>query len=101
VSGDAQVITSVAGTDFLFPRHPLLARNAPIGNLEGIAMDVSGTLYVCDGDNDLVFRVDSSGTLSVLDGNGVRGFSGDNGPATNASLNLNNQLVGLRHRPHR
>jgi hypothetical protein len=38
----AQVITTVAGTDFTFPPTPLAAMNAPTGIISGVAIDASG-----------------------------------------------------------
>ncbi len=54
----------------------------------GIAVDGEGILYIADELNDRVRKVDSSGIISTVAGNGIRDFSGDGGPATNASLNL-------------
>jgi len=45
-----------------------------------------GNILVADEDNNLVYRIGTDGILSVVAGNGFRGFSGDNGPATSASL---------------
>jgi sugar lactone lactonase YvrE len=53
-----------------------------------VAAHTSGDLYAADLDNALVVRVSLDGTLTVVAGNGTRGFSGDGGKATNASLDL-------------
>src|SRR5690348_5537144 len=82
----AQIITTVAGTDWLFPAASLPALNAPLGKVTGIAVDSQGNVYVADSDNNLVVKI-SSGVLTVIAGNGTQGFSGDGGPATGASLN--------------
>ena len=84
----AQVITTVAGTDFAFPATPIAAINAPAGTIGGVAVDASGNLYFAEPDigNNLVFKVDRQGTLTVVAGNGTIGFSGDGGPATSAAL---------------
>jgi sugar lactone lactonase YvrE len=52
---------------------------------EGIAADPAGNLYVADGSNRIL-KVDSSGTVTVYAGTGASGYSGDGGPATNATL---------------
>ncbi len=83
-----QVITTVAGTDFTFPNTPLPALAAPVGPTYGVTIDLSGNLYVSDIGNNLVFRVDPAGALTIIAGNRTSGFSGDNGPATSAALNL-------------
>jgi hypothetical protein len=46
----------------------------------------SRELYIADGYNNRVRKVDSSGIITTVAGNGSKGFSGDGGPATEASL---------------
>ena len=58
------------------------------------AFDVQGNLYVSDGRNHTVRRVDqSSATIVTVAGNGSEGYSGDGGPATQATFN---QLYSLQ-----
>ena len=52
-----------------------------------VAVDSSGNLYITDTWNDRIRRVDSSGILTTIAGAGVRGDSGDGGPAIEAQLN--------------
>ncbi|HYL36668.1 MAG TPA: hypothetical protein VEV17_12210 [Bryobacteraceae bacterium] len=51
-----------------------------------IAVDQAGNLYISDHLHQRVRRVDTSGTITTFAGTGVPGYSGDNGPATNAQL---------------
>ena len=51
-----------------------------------VATDAAGNLYVGDGENHRVRRVDTAGVISTIAGTGQRGFSGDGGPAVNAQL---------------
>ena len=81
------IITTVAGTSWTFPATPLAALNAPAGRVAGVAADAAGNFYFSDLGNNMVFRVTPSGSLTVVAGNGIAGFSGDGGPAVNASLN--------------
>ena len=54
----------------------------------GIAVDNSGNVYISDYYNFVVRKVDATNTITTVAGmGGVRGFSGDNGPATSAELN--------------
>ena len=53
----------------------------------GLAMDSAGNLYISDGNNHRIRKVNTSGIISTVAGNGAPGFSGDNGPATSAMLN--------------
>ena len=52
----------------------------------GIATDEAGNLYIADGMNARVYRLDPAGVVSIVAGNGVVGYSGDGGAATEASL---------------
>ena len=56
--------------------------NAPTS----VAIGTDGTLYIADTGNERI-RAVKGGTISTFAGNGARGFSGDGGPATSASLN--------------
>jgi sugar lactone lactonase YvrE len=53
---------------------------------EALAFDRGGNLYVSEYDGDQVVRITPRGRLTVVAGTGVRGSSGDGGPATAAQL---------------
>ena len=80
------VITTIAGTDWVFPQTALPALAAPLGAIQGVAVDTQGNIYVADPDNSMVMRIAPGGMLSVAAGNGIHDYSGDGGPATSASL---------------
>lgn len=63
------------------------ASSARLNNVFGIVRGPDGALYVCDTDNQRVRRVALNGEISTVAGNGTRGYGGDGGPATKASLN--------------
>jgi hypothetical protein len=52
-----------------------------------LALDAAENVYVAELANR-VRKIAPNGVISTVAGNGVAGFSGDNGPAINASLNL-------------
>ncbi|MGH3932895.1 MAG: hypothetical protein ACRDTF_23305, partial [Pseudonocardiaceae bacterium] len=52
----------------------------------GLAVGNDGSLYIAEGGNDRIRRVDPSGVITTVAGNGTRGFSGDGGPAAQAQL---------------
>ncbi len=82
----SQVITTVAGNPFVFRGDGGPAANAPLGAVAGVAIDSAGNLYASDVGNRLVVKISTTGILTVVAGNGIRGFSGDGGRATSASL---------------
>lgn len=64
-----------------------IAGNGHLNRPEGIALDSAGNLYIADTHNYCVHKL-ASGVLTTIAGNcGNLGFSGDNGPATQALLN--------------
>ena len=52
----------------------------------GVAVDRSGNLYIADAGNQRVRRVDGAGVITTVAGNGTSNYSGDGGPAVEASL---------------
>ena len=55
----------------------------------GVAVNAAGDLFIADYANDVVREVvKSSGDIITVAGNGTAGYSGDNGPATAAELNV-------------
>jgi hypothetical protein len=85
--GRAQsVITTFAGTDAEFNGDGQPALNAGLGLITGIAVDHAGNVYFNDPDNHVVFRIGADGIIHVIAGNGIGGYSGDGGPAINASI---------------
>ncbi|MGC9946202.1 MAG: hypothetical protein ABSF64_07510 [Bryobacteraceae bacterium] len=55
----------------------------------GVAVDGAGNAYFAADVWNVVFRVDAAtGELTRFAGNGTAGYSGDNGPATSAELNV-------------
>ncbi len=84
----AQVITTFAGAEWLFPGDGRPALQAPIGGLFSldVATDRNGNYYICDADNGMVMRVGADGIINVVAGNGLLTRSGDGGLAVNAAL---------------
>jgi hypothetical protein len=64
------------------------ATQALIGEAYGCDFDTEGNLYISDGRNHTIRRIDkASGIITTVAGSGRQGYSGDGGPATAATLN--------------
>ncbi len=88
------IITTVAGTGGAgFSGDSERATIARLNSPEHIFLDTSGNLYIADTGNNRVRKIDTkTGVISTLAGSGgigavAAGFSGDDGPATDARLN--------------
>ena len=55
-------------------------------SVRAVAVDSAGNLYIADEQNNRIRKVDEEGLIRTVAGNGRSGFSGDGGPATEASL---------------
>ena len=81
------IITTVAGNGTQgFSGDGGLATAAELYEPIGVAIDVSGNLFIADWQNNRVRKVNTSGIISTIAGNGNYGFSGNGGLATAAQL---------------
>jgi DNA-binding beta-propeller fold protein YncE len=89
---DQQLITRIAGvprTGGGFSGDGGPAINAKLYIPRDVAVDVQDNIYIADSANHRVRKIDAcTGKITTVAGTGVRGFSGDGGPAVNAQLNL-------------
>ena len=63
------------------------ANEAKLDEPQGLFLDERGVLYIVDSKNGRIRRVGIDGVIETIAGNGDAGFSGDDGPATEAGLN--------------
>jgi sugar lactone lactonase YvrE len=80
------VITTLAGHFHLSNGDGGQATNANIGLPFGVAVDISGNLFILDQADSLIRKVDTNGVITTVAGTGRPGASGDGGPATNATF---------------
>ena len=63
-----------------------LAIYSQISGSVDMSFDKIGNIYFADEGNNCIRKIDTFGYISTIAGNGSPGFSGDNGPATSATL---------------
>lgn len=80
------VVTTIAGNGYVsFSGDNGPAASAQFYQPGGVAFDSAGRMYIADTQNNRV-RMIANGVVTTVAGTGIRGFSGDNGPATSAQL---------------
>jgi hypothetical protein len=84
----AGVITTIAGNGTNgYYGNGSVAAQASLSWPAGSVCDSVGNFFIADPGNNRIRVVDASGVINNYAGTGTAGFSGDNGPALNASLN--------------
>ncbi|MEO6884070.1 MAG: T9SS type A sorting domain-containing protein [Bacteroidia bacterium] len=63
------------------------ATAAELNYPNGVAVDATGNVFISDGNNYRVRKINTSGTITTIAGNGTSGYGGDGGLATVAELN--------------
>ena len=63
------------------------ASAAFLNNSSGVAVDAIGNVFIADGYNNRIRKVNTSGIISTIAGKGTPGYSGDGSSATDAGLN--------------
>lgn len=87
ISPGGTISTVVGNGSYGAPQPGVAAVASPIGTVSGVLFDEFNNLYFTDPSFHQVLRVNASdGLLEIVAGDGVRGFSGDNGPADAARL---------------
>jgi uncharacterized protein (TIGR03437 family) len=80
------IITTVAGSDYIFPDDGKPATQAQLAGPYSVAADSQGNYYIAEPYLNMVMKVDRNGVLTVLAGNGLKRFAGIGGPARAASI---------------
>ncbi|MBW1858519.1 MAG: hypothetical protein JRI70_00230 [Deltaproteobacteria bacterium] len=84
----AGIITTIAGGNRKggYRGDGGLASRAKLNGPDDIESDAAGNLYFLDGSNFVVRKIDTAGIITTVAGNGTCAYSGDGGPAIDASL---------------
>lgn len=85
--GTDGIIHTIAGTGVAgFSGDGGLATQARLNAPTGVTLDYRGGIYVTDRDNHRVRKIFPDGTITTIAGTERAGYSGDDGPATQAQL---------------
>lgn len=86
--GTNGIITTVAGVGYAgYTGDGGAATNATLDSPYAVTIGALGDMFISDYGNEVVRKVDAIGNITTVAGNGVGGYSGDGGLATNAKLN--------------
>ena len=81
------IITTIAGNGtYGYSGDGTLATSAELNYPWGVAVDRVGNVYIADGGNARIRKINTAGIISTFAGNGTYGYSGDGGSATSAKL---------------
>jgi len=83
VRADQLVLVAGGGTD----KDHVPATKAQLNGPFGVDFDKSDNMFIVEMTGNRVLRVDAKGTLTIIAGTGVKGDSGDGGPAAAATFN--------------
>src|SRR5262249_38225895 len=83
-------ITTYAGTGVPdYNGDSIPAPQAQLASPTGLGLDAAGNLYIADSDNRRVRKVNAAtGVITTVAGDGLVGYAGDGGPATQAEFRL-------------
>ena len=81
------IISTVAGTGSAGYSGEGTAINKKIKEPKGVSVDADGNIYIADTENHRIRKVDADGIITTVAGTGSRGYSGDDGQATEGKIN--------------
>ena len=87
VNGSTDIVTAFAGGTYGYSGDggPVAAAN--FSGISGVCTDGYGNVYISDGGNNVIRKVDATGTVRTIAGTGVAGYSGDGYSGQHAKLN--------------
>ena len=82
------IISTIAGTGTnSYSGDNVAATSATLNYPYGVGLDTAGNVYIADRNNHRIRKVTiSTGIITTFAGTGTNSYSGDNGPATSATL---------------
>ena len=95
IAANSNIITTYAGTGTAgYSGEGVQATTAMLRSPRGMYVDTLSNLYIADIGNHRIRKVGSDGIIVTVIGNGIGTFSGDNGPATQASVKNPKMVFG-------
>ncbi len=89
----AGVISTVAGNGtFGIGTDNVAATATTVAGATDVVVDPGGNLLIAEAVLNRLRQVDQAGTITTIAGSGIPGFSGDGGPAPEATVNLPTQI---------
>jgi sugar lactone lactonase YvrE len=85
-AGSMKVIAGTGTRGFTGDGGPAVA--AQLDDPNGLAFDSAGNLYFADANNHRIRRIDRNGIITTVAGTATAGSTGDNGPGTQAELDM-------------
>ena len=81
------IITTIAGNGTMgYTGNGGYATQAELHYPVGIFIDSNAYIYIADAGNNCIRKINTTGIITTIAGNGIAGYSGDGGQATNAEL---------------
>lgn len=95
VAAATGIITTIAGTGAAgYSGDGGLATTAQLDQPDGIYVDAFNNMFIAEYGNGTVRKIDATtGIITTVAGTGVKGYSGDGGPATSAMLQCSDVLL--------
>jgi sugar lactone lactonase YvrE len=78
------IITTVAGNGSYLDEIPAIS--AKLNNVNGLAADVAGNLFIADTDNHRIRKITPDGIIKTVVGTGISGYDGDGHAANSAQI---------------
>src|ERR1039458_1822714 len=90
----AQVITTIAGDSTGgFNGDGIPAISAELFNPNDMAIDNAGNIFVADGNNNRIRKINTAGIITTIAGTGTAGYNGDGIAATLAELSYPTSII--------
>jgi len=87
-NGITTTIAGIVGTKYGYNGDGILATKSTLAYPTDIKMDRVGNIYIADGTNFRIRKIDTAGIITTIAGTGSEGYSGDGGAATKAEIYL-------------